>query len=328
MNNRELLFDNLKFFLILNVVVGHLLLFFLKSSYLCKSLYVFIYSYHMPLFIFIAGYFYSNKKILSKVFFFLSSGLFLRFLLFTESQILYKHGILTLGVESGVPWFMYAMAGFTVLSCIVKDCDSKIVLPVSIIVGCFVGYDESVNSFLVLSRIFVFFPFYYMGIICKQTNVLNSFIHLKTKKKLILSLIMLVAFFILCKICIREIYFLKMYFNGCYPYSAIWKTKYLDINSALIRLLCYCITVLMGYALIMLTPNNYLPIASFMGTKTLQIYFWHMIFINYLNKIGVLKSAFRENIILLLLLGLFLTLFLGWSFLSFPINNIRKGCLK
>ena len=327
-NNRELLWDNLKFFLILNVVIGHLILFFLKGSYLCKSLYIFIYSYHMPLFIFIAGYFHSNQKTLSKFYFFLTSGLLLRFLLFAENQLLYKYGVLTLGIESGVPWFMYVMAGFTVLSYIVKECDPKIVLPVSVIVGCFVGYDESVNSFLALSRIFVFFPFYYMGIICKQNETLKSLLYFKTMKKKVLSVVLFVAFFVLCKMCIHNLYFLKMYFNGYYPYSVIWGTDHLNINSGLIRMLCYCITALMGYALIMLMPGNYLPVVSFMGTKTLQIYFWHMIIINFLSKIGILRYVFKANIVLLLLLGILLTLLLGQSLFSFPVKNIRDGCLK
>ena len=115
-HSREALWDNLKFFLILNVVTGHLILYFLKDSDFCKSLYTFIYSYHMPLFFFIAGYFHSNNKALSKIYFFVVSALLLRFLLFAENRILYNWGNLTLGTESGVPWFMLAMAVFIVLA--------------------------------------------------------------------------------------------------------------------------------------------------------------------------------------------------------------------
>lgn len=286
----------------------------------------------MPLFIFIAGYFHRNQKILSKIYFFLISGLLLRFLLFIEYQVLllynYEQRALTIGVEGGVPWFMLAMAAFTVMSYIVKDCNPKIVLPVSIIMGCFAGYDKSVNDFLVLSRIIVFFPFYYAGSIVRKNDVLKSTFYLRTKKKQILSIILLMTFLIVCWLCIKNISFLLLYFRGCYPYSFIWNSNFLNIKSGLIRLLCYVIAVLMGYSLIILTPKFYLPVITSLGSKTLQIYFWHMLFIQFLRKIGIVQSAFRGSIILLLLLGVFLTLFLGLPLFSFPMKHIRNGCLK
>ena len=88
-----------------------------------------------------------------------------------------------MGTESGAPWFMLAMAGFIVLAYVVKEIDPKVVLPVSIIVGCFVGYDSSVNDFLILSRIFVFFPFYYAGILVSKNESLKSLLYLQTYKK-------------------------------------------------------------------------------------------------------------------------------------------------
>ena len=99
------------------------------------------------------------------------SALLLRFLLFAENRILYNWGNLTLGTESGVPWFMLAMAAFIILAYVVKEIDPKVVLPVSIIAGCFAGYDSSVSDFLVLSRIIVFFPFYYVDLLSKSSKL-------------------------------------------------------------------------------------------------------------------------------------------------------------
>ena len=57
--NRIYLFDNIKFLAILLVVVGHTIGFLTKESgnMLEKSMFVTIYSIHMPLFIFISGLF-------------------------------------------------------------------------------------------------------------------------------------------------------------------------------------------------------------------------------------------------------------------------------
>ena len=57
-------FDNLKAALIFLVVIGHV--FELVTSRLIDIAYMFVYIFHMPLFIFVSGYFakYSPKKLL------------------------------------------------------------------------------------------------------------------------------------------------------------------------------------------------------------------------------------------------------------------------
>lgn len=59
-SNREPYFDNVKFILILLVVIGHFIekIIFMDTSF--KVIYETIYSFHMPLFIFISGYFSKN----------------------------------------------------------------------------------------------------------------------------------------------------------------------------------------------------------------------------------------------------------------------------
>ena len=49
--------DNLKAFLILCVVTGHILYFYAGASTMAKGLYLFLYTFHMPVFIFLAGMF-------------------------------------------------------------------------------------------------------------------------------------------------------------------------------------------------------------------------------------------------------------------------------
>ena len=280
----------------------------------------------MPVFIFIAGYFHRNQNVLCKFYFFVVSGFLLKILLFTEYRVLYKKGTLLLGVEGNIPWFMFAMAGFILISYIVKDCQPKLVLIVSIIVGCFVGYDKSINDFLVLSRIFVFFPFYYAGILVSNNEYLKSLLYLRTYQKMLFSIIWLILFFTICMIFVDHIDFLRQYFRGRFPYFFIWGANYSHIKSILIRLLCYGISFFMGISLITLTPNRYLPIVSEMGRKTLQIYFWHIFFIEILRKTNILYFAFRENIVYPLLLAVILTLLLGCSLFSFPTKNIKDGC--
>ena len=52
--------DNLKFFMILCVVTGHFLGEMISGDYMGQTIYLFIYTFHMPVFIFLAGMF--SKK--------------------------------------------------------------------------------------------------------------------------------------------------------------------------------------------------------------------------------------------------------------------------
>ena len=63
MKERIVLWDNLKFILITLVVIGHLADEFTAKSDVYKSVFLFIYTFHMPLFILISGLFHSLSLI-------------------------------------------------------------------------------------------------------------------------------------------------------------------------------------------------------------------------------------------------------------------------
>ncbi|MES3695799.1 acyltransferase family protein [Mammaliicoccus sciuri] len=54
---RDHYFDNARFFLIVLVVFGHLTRSYVNDSHIFKALYMFIYSFHMPAFVLISGFF-------------------------------------------------------------------------------------------------------------------------------------------------------------------------------------------------------------------------------------------------------------------------------
>ncbi len=56
-NTRNILLDNLKGFVIFTVVLGHTFEWYRPTSLLMKFTHDLIYQFHMPLFIFISGYF-------------------------------------------------------------------------------------------------------------------------------------------------------------------------------------------------------------------------------------------------------------------------------
>lgn len=116
-NSRVFLWDNIKFILILLMVVGHFADVFTSKSDFFKSVYFFIYIFHMPLFIFITGLFHNEKNIKEKVVYYITIGFFLKILLLIANVVIngvpIKFSLLS---DGGIPWFMFSLAAFSLLT--------------------------------------------------------------------------------------------------------------------------------------------------------------------------------------------------------------------
>lgn len=124
MKARDAYFDNLKFILILLVVVGHLIEPF-NGEAAMGAIYQFIYSFHMPLFIFAAGYF--AKCIQSpKQYVGLLSGLVVPYFIFETLYTLfdyYMQGLdrldFTYFYPNWILWFLFSMMLLILLGAVI-----------------------------------------------------------------------------------------------------------------------------------------------------------------------------------------------------------------
>ena len=81
----------------------------------------------------------------------------------------------SLFTEPHLPWFMLALFAFAVITIAVRDFSPKYVLFFSILLACLAGYDREINSFLSLSRIIVYYPFYYLGYMLDAAKIEEFF---------------------------------------------------------------------------------------------------------------------------------------------------------
>lgn len=163
---RSDIYDNAKFFLIFAVVLGHFADWYASDSWQMKSLYFFIYSFHMPAFIWISGLF-SKKSIQEKRYARVFSYLVLYFLIkvcmFLSKRLFLGEGEFSLFSEDHVPWFAFALAVFFLITVWIQNISPMYCMVFFIAVGCFAGYDAELGDTLVLSRILVYYPFYLAG---------------------------------------------------------------------------------------------------------------------------------------------------------------------
>lgn len=275
-SNRIERWDNLKGLLIILVVIGHFIEPHVKQSDAFKSLFLFIYSFHMPLFFYVAGMFYSDKKTIHKVYFYLMMGFLCR-LYFLALQLLFKGSAEVIFFkESGLPWFMYAMAAFTFLTWLLREINLKTVFVCALIAGCFSGFDKNIGDWFVLSRIIVYYPFYLLGIISQRSGFWKKE---KFRPSWKLAGILVIALWVLACFNIDRLYNLRPYFTGRNPFQTM------DMKGLCCRIFCYLITAAVSVGLILAVPKGK-TILSYFGKRTLPIYFFHIGILRILSYLG------------------------------------------
>lgn len=247
--NRVALWDNIKFILVVFVVIGHFVDIFCTTSEAAKSIYLFIYAFHMPLFIFIAGLFHREKNISKRVLFFITVGLVNKiFIMIFDVYFNNSKPKFSLLSEDFAPWFMIAIAAYIMLTHLLKDTNKKCMLLIWIFIACFIGYDKAVSDYLCLSRIIIFFPFYFLGSIISSNPKREV---KKNKLMLCLSCIILIVWALFCLFDLKDVYILRHLFTGRNPFD-----ERILYYGPLVRLGCYVLSILLCWSIIMLTPSK------------------------------------------------------------------------
>ncbi|WP_173918503.1 acyltransferase family protein [Halobacillus sp. Marseille-Q1614] len=165
---RDAIFDNAKILLIFLVVFGHMIQPTTNESSGMYTLYTWIYTFHMPAFIFLAGFFAKgsgNKNYIFK----LAKKLILPYLIF---QTIYTVFFLFIGKNEWLNapftphwslWFLFSLFCWHILLAVFKRIPPMVGITLSIVIGVSVGYVTDIGHDFSLSRTFVFFPFFLIG---------------------------------------------------------------------------------------------------------------------------------------------------------------------
>lgn len=291
MNERIQKWDLLKFFLIFCVVIGHFAEYLAGQNEFAKSLYLFIYSFHMPLFMFISGLFSKrtvDEKRWDKIFGYLVLYFFSKLMFFLYNLVLYGTLPFRAFGETGIPWFMFALFVFSFATVFLREFKPGYVLFFSVLLSLLAGYDDNINSALVLSRIIVFYPFYYAGYAVQPAKLekMSRGFFRKLGAAAVIAAIGTVAF------CVKEVYFVRPMFVAQHPYSVLTQGAEFGF---LIRLACYAVSALACFCFIILTPDRFgFGLLARLGKNTLPVYIFHYPFIVALYFKAGLHAQFLE----------------------------------
>lgn len=321
MKRRIYLFDNLKFFLMLAVVIGHFIDYMSTFSQAMEGLFLFIYSFHMPFFIYLSGLFHSNSNVKNRCISFIAIGFSMK-ILFALCRIVFLHkAFFSLLADPGVPWFMFAMAMFTATSYFLRDFNTSNLFILFTLLACFSGYDKSLGDYLYLSRFIVFYPFYLLGQITNKEKILSI-----TQRPVlkIIGAICIIGWGILCMTQTGHLSFLLTLFTGKHSFAS---NEIFAFYGPIYRALCMAITIIAGFCLMCIFPNKKLPFITKAGSRTLQVFFWHYPFIYFLTGIHAdkLLADSAPGKVIWLLTSILLTLLLSTRIFAFPVKGIQKS---
>ena len=324
--DRVFYFDNVKFVLMLLVVLCHFIDINLSKNYIFKSIFLIVFAFHMPLYIFISGLFFkSNEKTYAKAISYFSISFVLKFAITLIRYIFNKPFEFRLFGNDTIAWFLFALGVWTLLTDFIMkaNINLKILLVVLFVIAVLSGFDNTIGDDFALSRIIVFYPFYILGVILKPESILD----LKTKKVRYVFIICLLIWVFVCILFINgKIYNLRPYFTGHNPFS---KTAYKGILGIKFRLIAYIISIITGGGVLMLFSNKYIPLITDFGSRTIQVYFWHNIIRDILQLTGIrpILSESFIGCIILFVISICITLVLSTKLFEFPTNYLNSKLL-
>ena len=280
-NNREYLFDNLKAILIILVVWGHILTSMISNHIIIRSIYIFIFYFHMPAMVFISGFFSKKlEKIRDRAF----VTILIPYMII--NVIIYISRILIMQEEYyafrffNPPWGLWYLLTLFMWKFLLKDMlRIRSILPLSFILALASGFSKEASIYLASGRFICFLPFFLLGYYCSAEHVIK--IRKFPKVISVLSLIVVGAWsFITASKDVFDIELLLL--RTYYPIGE-------EIRTMFFRLIIYIVAVVMIIVLINLTSSSK-TIISNIGASTMTVYVLHLFTIPVLEKYKILEN--------------------------------------
>ena len=285
----------------------------------------FIFSFHMPAFIFISGYFSKTTESLGKLIQKLLIPYFayeiIYYLLYT--YVIHKETKLYLAYPKFTLWYLAALFAWRLLTPWIQKIPHY--LPLSFLAGLLIGFSE-LDNFLTIPRIVYFYPFFLAGTCFTSRNVSQIRQRFRHVPWIIGSILILgITLTLLCSYTSTI-----QIFHGRYSYASMDLTA---LEGILTRILCYLVSFGSLFLFMVLMPNGQNSF-SYIGQRTLPVYIFHGLLFQTIDRMTPILSNIRTipQILVLLAMCAFLVWFLSRKpFLLFtkkiasvPLGNLFR----
>lgn len=309
LQKRDPFFDNLKGILIYLVFAGHCLSPYKEENAFCAYLYQLIFSFHMPLFLYISGYFSKHvtrgaqtayETLILPAIPFELAYFFLHWVTKADNFYPFLTPIFAY-------WYLFVLFGYRVLlPYMVK---LRAILPISILLALGVGFNNQIGEYMTLSRFFCLLPFFLLGYYT-NSQAMDRLRHASGKLCFLLGLAGVVS--------------LLAVWNGqVIPLDFTLAAPYENAYGLAGRLFQFALVILFSVALIRFTPTK----ESFLtriGNRTLQIYLLHFYLVSIIQIVNPFTQMHLLNAALMLVVPALLTALLSTPLVDVPYRLLIR----
>ena len=280
---RNAYFDNAKMFLIFFVVFGHMIQPYVEGSQAIGTFYTWLYTFHMPAFIFLAGFYAKGRSSLDFIMN-LAKKLLIPYLIFQAIYTIYyfyigKAGWLTDSIfyPHWSLWFLISLFSWHMLLIGYKKIHPAIALTLAVTLGIIVGYFDPIGHMFSLSRTFVFFPFFLLG----HFASMNQLMILKQNRMKVLSVVTM-------SIIAVAIYFLPDINSGWLLASKSYSTLGMETYGSIARISVYLTAFVMAASFLAWVPQRRFAFTK-IGERTLYVYLLHGFIVQLFRNYDILS---------------------------------------
>ncbi|MDQ0217294.1 acyltransferase [Peribacillus cavernae] len=279
MRQRDYFFDNAKFILIAFVVFGHLLKTLVNDNELIYSLYKTIYTFHMPAFILVSGFFakgFYKKGYLATI----TKKLILPYIIFQVIYTVYYYYLYSeskLTVDFLDPhwslWFLISLFCWNIMLLGFSKLKPAAGILLSLLIALLIGYVDTVSNYLSLSRTFVFFPMFLIGYHLSKDHIKHLFTFKVRSSAFVIMTVVFIGFYINPDINYK-------WLLGSKPYSELETTSFISMFK---RLGFYGLSMIMVFSFLAFIPRGQYFFTKW-GKQTLYVYLLHGFFVRFFRE--------------------------------------------
>lgn len=318
---RSSYFDNVKFVLIVLVVFSHLFQPFIEGNRMYEDIYFYLFTVHMPAFIFISGYF--SKKNLQEGRWLKNSFHYLKLYIIFQYAYAFFYWLIgetdKMSFDLITPqwslWFLVCMAFWQLglrLFHWLKPVEGVVLSVVLCLVS---GYLPFIGREFTLQRVFVFFPYYLVGYYC-PTTVFSKF--QKTWTKVIAVVGQVLSF-----VCISSFQHINKYWVfGSKAYEDFMAMPELGWS---VRFIILLLSVIGIVGILCIVPTGVYWYTE-IGKHTLTIYLFHGFVVKWLREgLDYPDITSPMLLVLLLVVSLLLVILIGNQYVSNFLGKITNS---
>ena len=310
--------ENIKIILIFFVIFGHLL----ESIREGDNLYKVIYSFHMPVFIFINGWCVTKRSELKRTILRLAYSYVLLQLLYTFFNVhIINSGSVELSIQFTTPywllWYLMTLLIYYLFVPVIST--NNFIFAFSIVAGSILlavmaGFDTSVGYYMSLSRTIVFFPYFVCGYYVRNQTMKYSEVVCNFFEKRIVKAAGVFLLFGVSVLVYKEEIITTGALYGSYSYES-------GEFSFMVRLGLMCIAFIWIFLFFLLIPDRKI----FERADTFPIYALHGFIVLYLRKYSPFIYSFSVNLLIAALISVVSIVLLGNKYMSCMTRFVLRG---